>query len=360
MNIHYDQKNGMGQVPYNEIIDYRGFKCWMYPDMFLRIARKIFIDPTENYYLLMKNAIKKGKPIGSPFFSAIWDASKQVWTLSGHEGRHRMQAIKELWPNEAVEVHIIPLGETRARDITPEMLKSFMEGVVAEDHTYVQKPTAKIVIKGKEFNPQQLQQQTPQQPVTEGHRNEKGELQRFWHDPLKPGNIFIFHGTRNPVGIWQRGITPNVPGVISKASFSAVFAAEDPAMASSKTDYEEKLKQSHGQWDKKGNRFIVVASVPKKEVDIITTSSDLRIYRSITETELVAIFPDNQIWWGEHRFTRKPYFIKPEYENIIQKYFTKISDRLQEKTTKPKILKNKTSKNKIQKNKIKKNKIRKP
>jgi hypothetical protein len=105
-----------------------------------------------------------------------WDNVKQVWTIDGHEGRHRVQAIKELWPNEAVEVHIIPMGGIRAKDITPPMLQSFMDGVFAEDKTYVKNPTAKIEHLGKSVTPQS-QQQLPfgQPPMVENIQDEQNE-----------------------------------------------------------------------------------------------------------------------------------------------------------------------------------------
>jgi len=155
MNVHYDQKDGLGSVPDNQIVNYKGFKCWMYPDMFLKLARRIYIDPQDTRFLFLKNAIRKGRPIGSPFLSVTWDESKPVWEVGDHEGRHRVQAIKELWPTEIVEVHIFPYGGLRARDITPDMIQSFMEGVVAEDKTYVKNPTSKIELNGKIINPNQ-------------------------------------------------------------------------------------------------------------------------------------------------------------------------------------------------------------
>lgn len=161
MNVHYDQDNGLGQTPYNANIDYRGFKCWMYPQMFLRLAKRIFIDPQDPSYLFLKAAIKRGKPIGSPFFEATWNESQPVWEIDSHEGRHRMQAIHDLWPNEMVEVHIFPRGGLRGKDITPQLAQSFMRGVFAEDSTYVEKPTAKIVAAGKTFTPQSMDQQQP-------------------------------------------------------------------------------------------------------------------------------------------------------------------------------------------------------
>ncbi len=141
---------------------------------------------------------------------------------------------------------------------------------------------------------------------------------RFILDPLKTGNVIIFHGTRNPEGIWKSGIIARNAGVINKSGFKAVYAAESPEMASLKTDYEEKLKQSYGKQIPKGQRFIVVFSVPKKDVDVIVTSSDLRIYRDVSPQEIIAIFPDKHKGYGKNsKFTSKPLYLKTEYQEFV-------------------------------------------
>src|ERR1035437_7547986 len=86
MNIHYDQKDGLGSVPDNQNVDYKGFKAWMVPDMFLKLARRIYIDPQDTSYLFLKNAIKRGKPIGSPFLNVNWDESNSQRRYPLHEG----------------------------------------------------------------------------------------------------------------------------------------------------------------------------------------------------------------------------------------------------------------------------------
>jgi len=141
---------------------------------------------------------------------------------------------------------------------------------------------------------------------------------RFILDPLKHGNVIIFHGTRNPSSIWKRGIIGSNAGVINKSGFKAVYAAESSEMASSKTDYEEKLKQQYGKLNVKGDRWIVVFSVPEKEVDIITTSSDLRVYRDISPEEIVSIFPDKQRGYGKNaKFKSNTPYIKSEYKDFV-------------------------------------------
>lgn len=196
MNIHYDQKNGLGSVPDNQIVDYKGFKCWIYPEMFLRLARRIYLDPQDASYLFLKNAIRRGKPIGSPFFSVSWNESKPVWEVTSHEGRHRMQAIKDLWPQELVEIHIFPDGGTRARDITPAMAQSFMEGVFAEDKTFVKNPTSKIELAGKTISP--MQQTAPPLMETQLQKVQQKNLNEIG-DSVKPFPFEFIKGTKTHV-----------------------------------------------------------------------------------------------------------------------------------------------------------------
>jgi len=179
MNVHYDQKHGLGAVPHNQDVKYFGFKCWMVPDMFLRLAKKIYIDPQDARFLSLQNLIKHGKPIGSPFLDCEWDIAKKVWTVWDHEGRHRVQAIKNLWPNEPIEVHIFPGSGIRARDISPEMLQSFMTGIIAQDKTYVKKPTSEIEWQGKNITPQAGAQTTPPPVFETQYQKSKREIDKF-------------------------------------------------------------------------------------------------------------------------------------------------------------------------------------
>src|ERR1035437_3623116 len=192
MNIHYDQKDGLGSVPDNQNVDYKGFKAWMVPDMFLKLARRIYIDPQDTSYLFLKNPIKRGKPIGSPFLNVNWDESKKAWTVWDHEGRHRVQVIKDLWPNESMEVHIFPGSGIRSRDITPDMLQSFMNGIMAQDKTFVKNPTSEVEWKGQKITPQQQGNSSPSMeppPMLEFQKKSLNEIslvnsKDFWDDDI--------------------------------------------------------------------------------------------------------------------------------------------------------------------------------
>jgi ribosomal protein S18 acetylase RimI-like enzyme len=596
MNVHYDQKNGIGSVPFNQDVDYRGFKCWMYPTMFLRLAKEL-TSKRESSVQYLKSSIEAGKSIGSPFLEVTWDESKEIWSVWSHEGRHRMEAIKQLWPNELVEVHIFCGGGLRARHINDQMVQKFMDGVFAESKTYVKNPCGIVELNGKiikhqkttplneevkreyatdhgvqkvsfphkntaylyglyvnhhhrskgegkkllnqvigdadqsgtmlilhtrpdminffkkfgfeehgkdhfgiimirkskqklneskdaalrfinpytkaqylvtkdplggwritifremetpvDYSPESANGMAPinhinfkdkdealryirdhfphlkEKPynfvfeegkrdntlhmswdygainsamgdfglfnfqntaktlcgkkvgiekisnhhptcpnclkekeesertaikmlndlspeekadmlkkypniqkildkykINEGHRDENNQLHRFYNDPLKPGNVFIFHGTRHAVAIWKQGVKAFEPGVITKAGFKAVFASEDPAMAKNAVDYEEDLKSNHGYKLSKGSRMIVVASLPEKDLDVNIRNGQVKIYRNINPEELIAVFPEQYLSPVGY-FKRGPLYIKPEYKEVVNKLLVK-------------------------------------
>jgi GNAT superfamily N-acetyltransferase len=140
--VKFDAKDGVGAVPYNQEIDYRGFKREMTPDQFLELA--IPMDGSREDAItinFLKDAIKSGKGFGQPFFNVEWNADRSSWQITSHDGRHRAAALKELYgPKVKMEVHLFPRG-MRARDLTPEMkaaplMKELSESVAPAGLTF--------------------------------------------------------------------------------------------------------------------------------------------------------------------------------------------------------------------------------
>jgi hypothetical protein len=127
-SIKMDQINGVGAVPWNQEVGYRGFKRFMTPDEFLEIALPIYNKDALIKYV---NWIKK-EGLASPWLEVEWNKLEKYWRTIGHEGRHRMAAIKTINPNEKIEIHIFPVG-MRARDLTPEMIKAPIKKQLNED-----------------------------------------------------------------------------------------------------------------------------------------------------------------------------------------------------------------------------------
>jgi hypothetical protein len=122
MDKYFDNKDGIGAVPFNQEIDYMGFVTRMTPREFRRIVPAGVSGPKTKEYV--KQALQQGKKLGTPFLEVKWDDKNKVWQTTGHEGRSRVDAIAELFGNDLlIPIHIFP-GGMRARDMTDEMKKA--------------------------------------------------------------------------------------------------------------------------------------------------------------------------------------------------------------------------------------------
>lgn len=112
-NYITDNKNGLGAVPINLGIDFLGLRVIMRPKEFLKLVKisKFGLEKSNIDYI--KNYIKSGGKIGSPFLNIYipkpWENGtrdfKTAAKIISHEGRHRMAAIYEL-ADIPVEVHL--------------------------------------------------------------------------------------------------------------------------------------------------------------------------------------------------------------------------------------------------------------
>jgi hypothetical protein len=117
--IKWDNKDGIGSVPDNQDIDYFGFVKPMSAEEFKSIAAPTALR--EESISGIKKKIESGEGVGSPFLEAKWDNDAKVWRVSGHEGRHRTEAVSQINPNETIPVHIFTKGGMRGKDVTEEM-----------------------------------------------------------------------------------------------------------------------------------------------------------------------------------------------------------------------------------------------
>lgn len=133
--VKIDNSRGWGAVPYNAEIDYMGLKVLMRPSIFLKLALPLTEPVSKNN---IKAHISAGGTIGAPFLSIRipeeWDDSnfKMHAKVVGHEGRNRMSAILELEGDNPVEVHILPVGGYRRRDLTDDMVAAMNRGLYVE------------------------------------------------------------------------------------------------------------------------------------------------------------------------------------------------------------------------------------
>lgn len=140
-DLHFNQRTGLGQVPDNMEVLYKGFAVIMLPEQFHRLtpARTYNEDSLE----IITDAIKSGKPIGSPFLS-IMKTKKGAYYVSGHEGRTRMKAIDNLYGQVPVLVHVF-VDWTRARSIDTTMINNMRLNLIPEKQ--------KTALRGPHFGP---------------------------------------------------------------------------------------------------------------------------------------------------------------------------------------------------------------
>jgi hypothetical protein len=132
--VEIDNVNGLGSVPYNQDVKYRGMKVAMRPSTFLKLAAPLS-DPRSVDHL--KQHISKGGTIGAPFLTMEVngdDPTGQLPRIVSHEGRNRMLAIQEVEDDRPIEVHIFFRGAiNRARHLTPEIKQHIIQGAKQEN-----------------------------------------------------------------------------------------------------------------------------------------------------------------------------------------------------------------------------------
>lgn len=125
--VQIDNDNGWGAVPFNADIDYFGLRVLMKPSVFLKLAAPL---PEPSSKENIKKHLQNGGSIGAPFLDITippqWEDGDftKAARVRGHEGRNRMAAVMALEGDAPVEVHLIPGGGMRNRDITPDMIKA--------------------------------------------------------------------------------------------------------------------------------------------------------------------------------------------------------------------------------------------
>jgi hypothetical protein len=135
-SLKMDQKKGLGNVPMNQDVDYFGFRVQMKPSTFLKLASPVKgLKPTD----FMIKHLEAGKPFASPFLQIDLEMDHQYPRIAGHEGRHRMAAIKHVHDDIPVEVHIFIRGVKKNR-VTSEMKKRINGGITQERTEILRKP----------------------------------------------------------------------------------------------------------------------------------------------------------------------------------------------------------------------------
>lgn len=140
--VSYDQVNGIGNVPNNANVKYMGFAVEMLPSRFAMLALSRDFEKQSSSVAGITQAIKDGQPIGSPHLYVVLphggredEDDNEYAMVKGHEGRTRMEAIRRLYGDIPVLVHIFPRGGARARHITDEQIASMRQMMCPERMT---------------------------------------------------------------------------------------------------------------------------------------------------------------------------------------------------------------------------------
>jgi len=133
-NVTFSAKDGLGAVPLNQSVYYHGLVGEMKPSTFLELALPHEGQREETKREIMK-LVKEGYAMGIPWFNLDMqpvDDKDDYPRVTGHEGRARMLAIKELIGDVPVPVHLILTGGMRARHLEPKHLKKLAFGLRPE------------------------------------------------------------------------------------------------------------------------------------------------------------------------------------------------------------------------------------
>lgn len=134
---------GAGSTSYTIDPGYFGFAVTMRPRTFLSLAY-LLRHPSNESFEFMRDARQNKEMVAPPFLSFIRNPSSKSgkWQCTGHEGRHRMTTILHEVGNYPVPVVIVirDPGETRARNITDEAIKTLHKGSYSEDGIWISGP----------------------------------------------------------------------------------------------------------------------------------------------------------------------------------------------------------------------------
>lgn len=143
-----DNKDGLGQVPLNQDIEYFGLRVQMRPSTFLQLAKTINPDDEKVQYIVQH--LQQDGAVGAPFLQI---QVPEHWIQSGpekgdidfarvhdHDGRHRMYAIKQVFGDQPVETHLTFTGPVRSRHITSEWIQQLNSGMISQNGKFVNGP----------------------------------------------------------------------------------------------------------------------------------------------------------------------------------------------------------------------------
>ena len=131
-----DNKAGLGNVPNNMDIDYLGLRVKMIPSIFLKLAAPLGTPISVDY---IETHLENGGKLGAPFltikFPAEWEDNdfSEFAKITGHEGRNRMIAVKNVYGDNPIETHLFFSHGVRNRHLTPNIINQLNKKLISEN-----------------------------------------------------------------------------------------------------------------------------------------------------------------------------------------------------------------------------------
>lgn len=137
-NIVFDQQNGIGSVPWNQEVGYKGFVAMMRPGAFraFTLPMEESRERIDKYKLLFQQGIATGSPWLQLDVDSPTAEKAGKFRIVGHEGRARTAAIAELQPNIEIPVHVF-IYQGNHKDLKPEMISRLNTSIMKEQSSIV-------------------------------------------------------------------------------------------------------------------------------------------------------------------------------------------------------------------------------
>lgn len=130
----FDPIRGIGAVPFNQSVDYLGYRVKMSPEDFRKLTPEG--QSSKKTPKFVEQELAKGNKIGNPFLDLKWDEDLGIWGVWGHEGRSRSDAFKKVFPGKDMEVHVFLKGENK-KHLTDEQRKALKEPIYQENYEHL-------------------------------------------------------------------------------------------------------------------------------------------------------------------------------------------------------------------------------
>jgi hypothetical protein len=143
----FDQESGIGNVPDVAEIGMRGVVAFMAPSTFLALCPARDLEPDG-----IRTAIAAGRSVSMGFLRV--DLSEDVPTVVGHEGRHRMAALRDLSGDVPFPVALLFANGVRAKGLDEADVRSLSAGMLQQasddgDGSFVEGPLfADAILRG--------------------------------------------------------------------------------------------------------------------------------------------------------------------------------------------------------------------